>query len=134
MTRTIYGYAQDNPLTGSDPTGEYETNAQESEFAHAFLRKWTRLEKEQFAYLPTSLSEDLQELKVYEFEVGLYDRTQDEELERTRYIQLYQQQQIVNKIVFAKLVELEGLETVNSVNGAIKDLVKLGLGLVGIKI
>ena len=80
ITLAPYSYAGDSPLTEGDPSGRYETNAQESEFAHAFLRRWARLEKQQFAYLPTSLSEDLQELKVYEFDVGLYDRTEDEEL------------------------------------------------------
>jgi hypothetical protein len=36
LTLTPYSYAHDNPISGSDNTGEYETNPAESSFAHGY--------------------------------------------------------------------------------------------------
>ncbi|MGA9313653.1 MAG: RHS repeat-associated core domain-containing protein, partial [Solirubrobacteraceae bacterium] len=125
VTRTIYGYAQDNPLVDNDPTGEYaETNINEVRFARKFLHGIARVNA-QLAFEHGERVPIFEELAEYAFYQGLYDVSTDTGLQRSYQIQFEKYKNLAEKHIFSAVAPLEELETADSAEDIVKTLVSI---------
>jgi len=125
VTRAIYSYAQDDPLADSDPTGEYETNATEIEFARAFEKEIGHWEAK---VAPRESEHECiitQEVLLYGFDLGLQELSVDTGLRGPRERIAAEQKSILEKLIFTQLAKLDELDNISSAKAAVKAIFKV---------
>ncbi len=132
-TAAPYIYASDEPTNRADPTGLYETNANEQRFAHEYSRKLAKINKK-LGKLSGHAVEGFEEVALTTFYAVLYNLANDTTLQTRYYVAWESHKNRAENEVYSAIAPLWKLQFATSTGAVLKVLGEVASNAFGIKV